>query len=225
MIYITGDTHGNNDIHKLSPAMFPEQNQMTKDDYVIICGDFGCIWTGDERDNYLLDWLEAAPFTTLWIDGNHENFNAIYAYPVREWSGGKVHFIRPSVIHLMRGQVFIIEGERFFTMGGGTSIDKEWRRENYSWWPQEQPSEEEYDEAFANLTEHNHMVDYIITHTTTNGMMEKLGYVKECSELNNFLEVVDRTVDYKEWFCGHFHRDIKLDEKHTFVYNGIIRLK
>jgi len=225
MFYVTGDTHGDNDIYKLSPIMFPEQNQMTKDDYVIICGDFGCIWTGDQRDNYLLDWLEAAPFSTLWIDGNHENFNAIYAYPESEWNGGRVHFIRPSVIHLMRGQVFTIEGEKFFTMGGGTSIDKKWRRENYSWWPQEQPSEEEYDEAFVNLAFHDNKVDYIITHTTSFDIMDKLGYIKEKTKLNSFLGMIDNMVDYKEWFCGHFHRDIELDKKHTFLYNRIIKLK
>ena len=38
--------------------------------------------------------------------------------PVAEWHGGKVHRIRPHVLHLMRGQIFELEGCRFFTMGG-----------------------------------------------------------------------------------------------------------
>lgn len=39
MIYITGDCHGN--FEKFNKRIFPEQNEMTKEDYVIICGDFG----------------------------------------------------------------------------------------------------------------------------------------------------------------------------------------
>ena len=42
MIYITGDCHGN--FERFNPNIFPEQNEMTKEDYVIICGDFGGVW-------------------------------------------------------------------------------------------------------------------------------------------------------------------------------------
>lgn len=71
MIYITGDIHG--DPSKLSSDIFPEQKEMTKDDYVIICGDFGLIWEQKESktEKYWLDWLEEKPFTTLFVDGNH----------------------------------------------------------------------------------------------------------------------------------------------------------
>lgn len=44
MIYITGDIHGDIDIHKLTTQNFPQQRTMTKDDYLIICGDFGLLW-------------------------------------------------------------------------------------------------------------------------------------------------------------------------------------
>ena len=44
---------------------------MTKDDCAIICGDFGGIWNGDADERH---WLEAKPFTTLFVSGNHENF-------------------------------------------------------------------------------------------------------------------------------------------------------
>ena len=44
MIYITGDTHIPVDIQKLSTKRFPEQKEMTKNDYVIInaVGDQWC---------------------------------------------------------------------------------------------------------------------------------------------------------------------------------------
>ena len=43
MIYITGDTHGEFK-YRFNTENFPEQREMTKDDYVIICGDFGGVW-------------------------------------------------------------------------------------------------------------------------------------------------------------------------------------
>ena len=42
MIYITGDIHG--DPTRFSKEAFPEQSKMTKEDYVIVCGDFGLVW-------------------------------------------------------------------------------------------------------------------------------------------------------------------------------------
>ena len=121
MIYATGDLHGN--ALRFQPEYFPEQAKMTKDDYMIVCGDFGCIWNGDKSDDPQLDRLEALPFTVLFVDGNHENFDALNEYPVEQWHGGKVHKIRPHVIHLMRGQAFELQGRMFFTMGGAQSHD------------------------------------------------------------------------------------------------------
>lgn len=123
MIYITGDIHG--DPRRLSMECFPEQKEMTKDDYVIICGDFGLVWdqTENKNEKYWLNWLQNKPFTTLFVDGNHENHDRLDAMPVSEWNGGKVHFVRPNVIHLMRGQVFTLQGQTYFTFGGASSHD------------------------------------------------------------------------------------------------------
>ena len=41
-IWITGDCHS--DFHRFSIDVFPEQKEMTKEDVVIICGDFGGVW-------------------------------------------------------------------------------------------------------------------------------------------------------------------------------------
>ena len=109
MIYITGDCH--REYRRFNTQNFPEQKEMTKEDYVIVCGDFGGVWSfekEDKEEKHLLDWLEEKPFTTLYVDGNHENFDRLYGYPIENWQGGKVHKIRPSVLHLMRGQDFEI---------------------------------------------------------------------------------------------------------------------
>ena len=95
MIYITGDTHA--DFSRFLIEKFPIQTEMTKDDYIIICGDFGGVWTFEKenvQEKYWLDYLNEKNFTTLFVDGNHENFTRLYNYPVEEWHGGKVHKIR-----------------------------------------------------------------------------------------------------------------------------------
>ena len=133
MIFITGDTHGNIDIKKLNSRMFPEQKTLAKSDFVIIAGDFGLIWDESKECQYWIKWLSEKKFTTLFIDGNHENFNLLNTYEVANWNGGKVHKISETIIHLMRGQVFSIDDHKFFTFGGAKSSDKEYRTENVSW--------------------------------------------------------------------------------------------
>lgn len=59
----------------------------------------------------------------MFVDGNHENFDKLYQYPEKDWHGGRVHEIRPNVLHLMRGHVFDIQGHSFFCMGGAMSHD------------------------------------------------------------------------------------------------------
>ena len=52
VIFMTGDTHG--DFGRFSARAFPEQKHLSKDDYVIICGDFGGIWDGSEAEQRAL---------------------------------------------------------------------------------------------------------------------------------------------------------------------------
>ena len=63
MIYLTGDTHGDIDIGKRTTRNWPLQKELTRDDYLIICGDFGAVWSGDREDDYLLKWHENKTYT------------------------------------------------------------------------------------------------------------------------------------------------------------------
>lgn len=236
MIHITGDTHGKRDWGKI--FMANREGKIKANDYVIITGDFGGIWYGNGADDELLNRYAKLPFTVLFIDGNHENFDRLYEYPVEDWNGGKIHKIRDNVFHLMRGQVFTIEDKTFFTLGGGTSIDKEWRlqyeRENSTykkpckiWWEQEIPTISEMAMATVELLKHNNKVDYIITHSLGKKFMEEvLEFVKEDTVLSEYLDAVMQTVEYKRWFCGHFHVDRDYEEqKVTMLYDRVISLR
>lgn len=250
MIYITGDCHRNFD--RFDIDNFPEQNEMTKNDFVIICGDFGGIWDKDSSgklERKLLDELEAKPFTTLFVDGNHENFDRLYSFSVEEWNGGKVHKVRPSVIHLMRGQVFKIAGKKIFAFGGAKSHDisggileiddpdftkkrkalkaswKPYRINHLSWWEKELPTEEEMAEGLKNLEANKNEVDFIISHccaTSTQALIGEGMYKKDY--LNEYFEKMRRSVKFKKWFFGHYHDNRNVSALEILLYEQIMRI-
>ena len=249
MIYVTGDIHG--DPRRLSSISFPEQKEMTKNDYVIILGDFGLIWdyvgeSGSER--YWLDWLDKKPFTTLFIDGNHECYDRLDEYPVEKWNGGNVSFIRNSVIHLKRGQVFKLQQNKVFTFGGASSHDirdgvldpvkdakliKQWnydytklfRVNHRSWWERELPSEKEMAEGVYNLEKNNWEVDYILTHSPAANVLALLGNgIYKQDILTKYLEDIRTKTEYKKMFSGHMHVDRAINDKDILLYEQIVRI-
>ena len=222
MIYVTGDTHGN--FRRFQPEYFPEQAGVTKNDVVIIAGDFGGVWFGDSRDDETLDWLERLPFTLAFVCGNHENYDALERYPVAEWHGGKVHRVRPHVLHLMRGQIFELESYRFFTMGGAKSHDTNHRINHISWWRQELPSDEEYIEALQNLERYNWQVDYIITHCAPTSIALMGSRHNEADRLTDFLQEVRERAKYHYWLFGHYHDNKAVDEKHILLWEQIVQI-
>lgn len=228
MIYVTGDLHGELDIGKLNSRRFPHNRSLTKEDLVIVAGDFGLVWGNGKDEAYWRKWLSRKNFTTLFIDGNHENFDLLDAYPVEYWNGGKVHRIEDDILHLMRGQVFTIQGLKLFTFGGAASHDKAYRKEHISWWPREMPSAEEYAEGLANLARHDGKVDYILTHTCPTSILAMLNDREptgiEKDELTEYLESVKRSTAYKAWGFGHFHRDLPLPGGFRLLYQDVKRL-
>ena len=80
MIYITGDTHGEQ--ARFSPAAMPGEDKWGEDDILIICGDFGFLFANDARENAFLDKLSEKPYTICFCDGNHENFNILNSLPM-----------------------------------------------------------------------------------------------------------------------------------------------
>ena len=247
-IFITGDTHG--DFTRFKTEIFYEQAELTKEDCVIITGDFGGIWDGSANERYWLDWLEQKPFTILFVSGNHENFDLLAEYPIEDWGGGKVQRIRPSVIHLMRGQIYSIQGKKFFTMGGASSHDIDggilepddpqfkrrrrildhsgalYRVNHRSWWKEELPSEGEYQTARTNLDRADWAVDYIITHCCSTSVQNELsGGLYKADTLTDFLEEVTRRCQFRHHFFGHYHMNRVIREKYVLLYEQIIKLQ
>ncbi|WP_342423136.1 metallophosphoesterase family protein [Paenibacillus sp. FSL E2-0178] len=229
MIYITGDIHGSVSVaSRFNTKNFPQGRNLTKQDYVIIVGDFGLLWADDAEDRFWIKWLTNKPWTTLFIDGNHENFNLLESYSVSEWNGGKVHHITPSIIHLMRGQVFEIEGKKFFAFGGAASHDKEHRKVNISWWEREMPNYAEYEEGLRNLDRNHWVVDYVLTHTCSNDalqwIVQRFKIKVEVDKMHKYFNEVKFKLEYDKWFFGHFHHDAELPDNQRLLYNDRVRI-
>lgn len=245
MIAITGDIHGHIDIHKLTKANWPKGQTLTKRDTLIILGDFGLIWHDKEKakkDEWWLKWLNQQPWTTLFIDGNHENHTLLNSYTVTEWNGGKVHFIKDSIIHLMRGQVFTLEGKKIFTYGGAASHDRMTRKENISWWKDELPTVDTENEAIVNLERVGNKVDLILTHDACQKVCEVYGYRNDIDisyvygqqyrDVKNFFKYIEREVEFKQWFMGHLHHECiitniekKQKRQYVLLYDTIMELQ
>ena len=248
-IYITGDIHG--DPTRLSTGIFPEQKEMTKDDFVIICGDFGIIWKVIEskEEKWWLKWLDDKPFTTLFVDGNHSNFDRLYQYPVVDFHGGKAHKISDSVYHLMRGEVFDLQGKKFFTFGGASSHDirdgildpvidadkiRKWRNDydklfrinGVSWWQQELPSEEEMQNGLNNLKANDYKVDFVITHCAPQTVASVFSYgLYEPDILTMYFNgLLDNGLEFDKWIFGHYHDNRQIMSKFIMLYEQIIRI-
>lgn len=227
-IFITGDTHCDYDWHKLNTTNFPEQKNLTKDDYVIITGDFGGVWGQDKTDKYIIKTYEKRNFTTLFVDGNHENHDALDGFPVEEWHGGKIHRISNTVIHLMRGQVYEIGGKTFFTMGGAQSTDKIYRKEGVSWWARELPSDEEYSEAISNLEKHDFKINFIVTHCAPEDYAyyyTDLDISRKINKMTTFLSglITEHDISFDGWYFGHYHEDIDFDNFHC-LYQRVVEI-
>ena len=225
MIYLTGDIHGQYDIHKLATRGLANQDIAPKEgDFLVVCGDFGLVWNKrqNSEERYWLRGLAKKPWTTLFVDGNHENFDRLGAYPTEEWNGGLVHPVHEKVYHLMRGQTYDLEGVRLFTLGGAHSHDMPWRKEGVSWWPQEMPSDDELRQSEAALDACGRSVDVVVTHCAPTLVQGRIDPTFETDRLTDYLEHVRETVSFKRWFFGHYHLDRDYDDGFSALYERVV---
>ena len=91
---------------------------------------------------------------------------------------------------------------------------------NETYFEEELPNQEEYDNGIMNLKRSNMKVDYILTHTCPRSLVEKLGArhnVTEEKKLQNFIQWVIDNVEYKM----HWHKDKKINEEEIVIFNYV----
>ena len=223
-IYITGDIHGCP--FRLSSDKFPIGKTLTKDDFVIIAGDFGIIWKAesDAKEKHEIKWLKEKPWTTLFIDGNHENHYRLGQLPEAEMFEGKVGVVDTGIYHLKRGEIYLIGGKTFFCFGGAHSWDREIRTIGISYWDEEIPNHAEMDYGLEQMESVQYSVDYIVTHTMPKCLIPAIGLSKappnKEDTTTKYLDHIANCATFKKWYFGHMHIDRDMGKFHA-LYKDI----
>ena len=264
-VFVTGDIHGKYSVNRL---LFNDNlSELTADDIIIVCGDFGLIWASknpflkNDKDfliekkceDDVLDELSNKPWTTVFVDGNHENFTRLNSeFEVVDFCGGKAHKIRNNIYHLIRGNIFTFNNKKYFVFGGARSHDiqdgildpskfdnefefnteyvnwvtsgKTFRIKNLSWWEEELPKEDEFQFAEKELDKVNWEVDYVISHCAPNSIASYFCFGRFTPDiLTNWFQKIADKLYFKKWYFGHYHTDSSLSS-YVALYENIIQI-
>ena len=144
--------------------------------------------------------------------GNHENYTLIEKMPIIETDVGRMRQMKENVFYLMNGEMYRIGGKKFLVFGGALSIDKHWRTPYVSWWPQEQPTMNDYNNAIENLKKNNWTFDYLLTHTADTELVRTvLGRTDNINDSTERMisqikqEIWENGGSFSKHFFGHLH--------------------
>lgn len=226
-VYITGDLHGTKYIEKLLPDRL---KGLKKNDIIIICGDFGFIYNKAlmKRQNKYLNFLTQLA-TICFIDGSYDNLKEINCYPEISFHGGLANVIQHNVMYLKRGQVYDFEGNTFFCMGGGMSIDKNTRVKGVSWWKEEEIHSKDIVAAAENMKIHNNKVDYVITYTCPSDIAYRIAVSSEEQRRLedpsiSALQSIYDNIEFKKWFFGCWHKDESIDADMQAIFEKVEKI-
>lgn len=230
MIYVTGDTHGSYS----RIAAFCNEQHLGVDDVIIVLGDTGLNYYGDERDVKKKRKVSTQVSATLaFIHGNHDlRPETISSYEKLKWKGGMVYQEQEflNLVFLKDGELFELDGQKVMVAGGAYSVDKAYRlQQGYKWFADEQPSPEIKAQVEDKLAQNDWVVDVMLTHTCPlkyepkEALFASIDQRKVDKSTEQWLDTLEDRLVYKRWFCGHFHIDKRID-KISFLFKDIVAL-
>lgn len=218
MVYITGDIHG----EPMRIFEFAQRHQLTENDVMILLGDVGANYYGDERDERVKETLSNVKAQVLCIHGNHEMRPwEANGYVLSDWNGGKVWVQEeyPNLLFAKDGEIFAIEGKRYIAIGGAYSVDSYWRIQRHAGcWKTEQPTEEI--KRFVEKQLQENEIDIILSHTCPRKyepIEAFLAFIDQSTvdkSTEDWLDSIEENTDYKSWYCGHWHMEKDIDKMH-----------
>ena len=226
MFYITGDTHG--DFSRY--LAFADRVRPTEHDTMIVLGDAGLNYYAGGRDAIRKHYVNDFPFTTFCIHGNHEMRPAdIPSYQTREYCGGTVWYEEayPHILFAKDGEIYRFDGHTCIVIGGAYSVDKYYRlARGWAWFPDEQPSAEIKAYVEQQLVKHGNRIDIVLSHTCplkyepTEVFLSGVDQSTVDKSTEEWLGRIEERIDYKRWYCGHYHTEKKID-KMQFMFQDI----
>lgn len=229
MIYITGDTHG--DFSRFD--RFCKRIQTTTDDMMIVLGDVGLNYFGDERDQLRKEHVAKYPLTFFCIHGNHEMRPTDTGnYKTKDFRGGTVWVEDeyPNILFAKDGDAFRFAEKNCIVIGGAYSVDKYYRlARSMRWFENEQPSPEIKAYVEKQIATYDHKFDVVLSHTSPLKyepievflpMIDQSSVDKSTEE---WLDTIEERLDYRRWYCGHYHTSKRID-KIQFMFEDIDEL-
>jgi len=222
--FVTGDCHGS----LMKILQFIWRFDLGSESNIVVCGDMGIYWNKDQKDAQasILNYERYCNGVNLyWIDGNHENFDIIDTFEK------PMHKCSEHITYISRGTDMIVDingkPAHMLFLGGADSIDKAWRVEGKSWWPQEQITEKnienivgEYDYVFT------HCCPYSIFNSHRGFLCQHGGEMRDITHVSEqMLEKLKNKITFKHWYFGHYHMNINLTDQFTCLYEDFIELQ
>lgn len=241
--FITGDKHRHFD----SVARFCRDMNTNRKDVLIVLGDAGFNYYQDARDDQLKAEVAALNITLFCLHGNKENRpQNLGAYGLRDFCGGKVYYEPryPNILFAIDGEIYRFDGRDYLVVGGAHSVDKyKCLSMGLPFFEDEMPDAKTKALVERRLTERGNRIYGILTHTCplrylpgemflSAGENAKTGRkVQKKKRASSFPPDIDRSteewlgklerkVNYRIWFCGHYHTDKQID-KITMMYREI----
>ncbi|MEG2013773.1 MAG: metallophosphoesterase [Anaerovoracaceae bacterium] len=216
MIILKGDTHGVFD----EVFSFCEEYETTTDDIMVILGDAGINYHLDNQDICLKEELSNLPITLFCIHGNHEERPSnINSYEEKTWHGGIVLYEEdyPDILFAQDGEIYDFDGRKAIVIGGAYSVDKFYRISGGApWFEDEQPDEAIKTYVEAQLKKVNFRVDFVFSHTAPLSYEPREAFLPNIDQsrvdksTEEWLDTIERKLDYDEWYCGHYHVDTSM---------------
>lgn len=233
MLYLTGDTHGEN-VERFSFKKNKGLKTLTKDDIFVVLGDTAIGWPDSGNyTKYTMEQLKCKPFTIIFVFGNHDNYDWAETLPQVDVFGGTMRqIVVDDVVYENR---YIVDSWTVADLSGyhcllcahakshdiqhlyreddyeGIAMAKkrgEWFRVAHkTWWPQEELDTEAI-EPF--IQEHeNERFDAILTHDCPGMFCHIAGpdggmRLKPTSQEDYFDSWRER-LSYEVWVHGHLH--------------------
>lgn len=245
--FVTGDKHGN---FKSTDDYFRLRDycvgfNLNKDDVVIILGDHGIHYDEGVHDKTSKAMLAEFPVTFVMIRGNHD------MRPRQEWERVNIdkenlkgRFWKDpdcnNILYTDEYGWYKFGGKDVFVISGAYSVDKYYRLNmklqgytNFRWFPDEQLTEKEREDAGKMLLDHEGPFS-IMSHTCPIRYTPREQFIAavDQSSVDNSMEiwlddllseVWNKHMDLQRWYCGHWHTD-KVDDIMLFMYHDILEV-
>jgi len=171
------------------------------------------------------------PITLFCIHGNHKiRPQTIPSYKEIQWHGGIVYRENeyPNILLAKDDEVYDLDGINAIAIGDAYSVDKQDHLDNsWGWWEDERPSNEIKARVENALDDRDNKIDVVLSHTTPlkyepgEMLLSCIDQSKVDKLTEEWLDKIEKKVEYKKWFCGHYHTNKSID-KLTILLEDIL---